>query len=355
MTPALPAGLALDATTGAISGTPTAAAAAAPYTITAGNSAGSTTFDLSIEVAAAAPTRATADRPDEQTGAQIHVMYVIPADGTDNAWDTGGQIQGSVRSLNNWFATQTGGPTLRFDTFNSGQLDVTFLQLSRTDAELNAAGGNVRLQVEYELLANGFDSVDKTYLVYYGGSGGSGCGSSAWPPANAGNVSVLYLGSSSCASAAFVGESDPPGYWEYLAAHESLHPLGFAAACAPHQAGNGHVTDSTHDLMYPGGAGWTPDTLDVNHDDYFGAANAGCPDLSSSEFLEPLPAGATAPPGWPYTNLIDDGCDTETTVTPMPTATDTQSLFVNNYDPSTAIDISELVLDSGTGHLRSSA
>jgi hypothetical protein len=48
--PALPTGLGLSTTTGAISGTPTAAAALANYTVTASNSAGSTTAILSITV-----------------------------------------------------------------------------------------------------------------------------------------------------------------------------------------------------------------------------------------------------------------------------------------------------------------
>ena len=50
VSPALPAGLSLSTTTGAISGTPTAVTATASYTVTASNSAGSTTTSLSITV-----------------------------------------------------------------------------------------------------------------------------------------------------------------------------------------------------------------------------------------------------------------------------------------------------------------
>src|ERR1044072_1379806 len=53
VSPALPAGLSLDATSGEISGTPTAAAPRAAYRITASNGTGSATLDLSIEVQAA--------------------------------------------------------------------------------------------------------------------------------------------------------------------------------------------------------------------------------------------------------------------------------------------------------------
>ena len=53
VSPALPAGLSLNTTTGVISGTPSAAAAQATYTVTATNAGGSTTFALSLSVNAA--------------------------------------------------------------------------------------------------------------------------------------------------------------------------------------------------------------------------------------------------------------------------------------------------------------
>jgi hypothetical protein len=53
--PALPAGLSLNSTTGAITGTPTTVTAQANYTITAANSAGSTTAAVQIAVNAATP------------------------------------------------------------------------------------------------------------------------------------------------------------------------------------------------------------------------------------------------------------------------------------------------------------
>jgi hypothetical protein len=57
--PALPAGLALDAATGAISGTPTAVAATGTYHLTASNSGGSSTFALTLTVNDAAPSGLT--------------------------------------------------------------------------------------------------------------------------------------------------------------------------------------------------------------------------------------------------------------------------------------------------------
>jgi len=54
VSPALPAGLSLDTSTGVISGTPTAVAAQATYTVTASNSAGSTKGSVTLTVVSAA-------------------------------------------------------------------------------------------------------------------------------------------------------------------------------------------------------------------------------------------------------------------------------------------------------------
>ncbi|MBR63713.1 MAG: hypothetical protein CMC60_06740, partial [Flavobacteriaceae bacterium] len=59
VSPSLPAGLSLDSSTGAISGTPTAITSSATYTITATNTGGSTTADVTIEVNDVAPSALT--------------------------------------------------------------------------------------------------------------------------------------------------------------------------------------------------------------------------------------------------------------------------------------------------------
>ena len=61
--PALPAGLSLDPLTGRISGTPTAASPSANYVITATNSTGSTTFNLSLTVVLLPPSALTYPSP----------------------------------------------------------------------------------------------------------------------------------------------------------------------------------------------------------------------------------------------------------------------------------------------------
>src|SRR6185503_8690916 len=332
VTPDLPAGLSLDTTTGRISGTPTAPWRA-KHTITAKNAGGNTTFEMTISVLT---DRSTTDRADDATGRQVHVMYVVPSDGVDDHLDQTATLESSLKIANEWFKTQTGGKGLRFDTYN-GKLDATFLKLTKTDLEMNVAGGNVRGKLEYQLIANGFNSVDKVYLVYYSGDG-DGCGRGAWPPTLPGNVGALYIGAAAaCTTQPFAVGTQPPGFLEFLAVHEVLHVLGFVAQCAPHHTEAGHIGDSVQDVMFSGPQAWQPSTLDVNHDDYFGSAVPGCRDLANSSLLEPLPAGAEAPPGWPYANLTSSRTEcvaNEGTMTPGPDGVDTQITVVNRYTTS---------------------
>jgi hypothetical protein len=55
VTPALPAGVVLDSTSGLIAGTPSVARTLAPYTITASSQAGNTSFIFLLSVAAPSP------------------------------------------------------------------------------------------------------------------------------------------------------------------------------------------------------------------------------------------------------------------------------------------------------------
>ncbi|HEY3516246.1 MAG TPA: putative Ig domain-containing protein [Gammaproteobacteria bacterium] len=66
VSPALPPGLALNANDGRIAGTPTAARAQAGYVVTAGNASGSTSFTLTITVAAAQSPPSALSYPSPQ-------------------------------------------------------------------------------------------------------------------------------------------------------------------------------------------------------------------------------------------------------------------------------------------------
>jgi len=85
VSPALPSGLTLNTGTGVITGTPTAVAATASYTVTASNLAGSTTATLSITVQVAAPAGLA-----YTTAAAVYTVGTpIPA---NNPTSTGGAV-----------------------------------------------------------------------------------------------------------------------------------------------------------------------------------------------------------------------------------------------------------------------
>lgn len=72
-------------------------------------------------------------------------------------------------------------------------LNLTFVRLHRTDAEIGSYGIFVRDQIEYGLLANGFSDPRKIYLAIYDGGGPSipTCGGGAFPPSLHRSVAAL--------------------------------------------------------------------------------------------------------------------------------------------------------------------
>ena len=86
-----------------------------------------------------------------------------------------------------------------------------------------------------------------------------------------------------------------------------------------------------------------PSKLDVNVNDYYHRGSIpGCLDLANSAFLDPLPAGAEAPPTWPYAEATDLGCQAEHT--PPATLGDPTGIMFVNKTPSLA-QIYEVVPD----------
>jgi hypothetical protein len=317
VSPALPAGLAIDAATGAISGTPTAVAAQAVYTVTAANSAGSTTFALTLS---ALLERATGDRPDKagkESTDQIHVLYVVPSDaGYDQQLDTTGKLDASVRSWNNWFGKQTGGPKLRLDTYgDADRLDVTFVQLTKSDADLAGTAGNVRTKLEYQLLAMGFDATNKVHLAYYEGDGdGFRRAAARGSPTLHGTVSVSLRGKANpdCPGGASLSARATTGLLGIPRSARGAAPARLRARVRAASSRRRRHRQYARLALLEHRARDNADDPRRQPRRLLTAAVPGCFDLMNSAYLDPAPAG---PGGASATsvavNLTPAACATE--------------------------------------------
>lgn len=251
--------------------------------------------------ATGAPTRAVADLLDDISGAQVHFLYVVPADGADGQLDTNGQMEQSIVRIERWFVTHAENQGLRVDTYK-GVPDITFVRLPHTDAQVGANPGYENNVIGADLVAAGFNNPAKVYAAFYEGHSTARCGgaSSAALP----NFGAMYLQAwptglpRPCRDAPGFGTgTDRPGYFEIALLHEVLHAIGFAPSCAPHVSNDvwrAHVNDSPTDLMYgpdathTAGWNWSNAVLDFNRDDYYRAHIPGCLDLSDSAYLTPM-------------------------------------------------------------------
>ena len=252
--------------------------------------AGCSDDSTAIGTPVARMARSQQDRPDDLSGPQVHAVYAVPLGGSDRGFDTLYDIAYSVQAFQRWLAA-TSGLQIRFDTYEGG-LDVSFLQLDRSDAEMNAFGVYLATELERQLAATDVMQPHKRYIIYYdGGSGVRHCGGAAWPPSVPGQAASMYL--HACVPSHLVNQPDAaPGYWEFAALHDLVHTFGIVSPGAPHAAPNdpAHVRES-YDLMYGGASGpWSPVYVDVENDDYYAPSLPdGLANLSASPFVAPAP------------------------------------------------------------------
>jgi hypothetical protein len=111
VTPALPAGLSINAATGVISGTPSTVTAKASYTVTASNAGGSTTAVVAIVVNAVAPVIAYASSYYSFTAA-VAAQTITPtvSGGSIVSWSVNPALPAGL-SLNTTTGTISGTPT----------------------------------------------------------------------------------------------------------------------------------------------------------------------------------------------------------------------------------------------------
>ena len=237
------------------------------------------------------------DRPDATTGAQIHAIWVVPADSPDTFATGAAKMADDLASLSTWWVGQDPTRTPRIDNavFAGGTCaDISFVRLSEPGSFFVGAN-NAFSSIQNDLETMGFGNLFKKYLVYYDGPlveqdvCGTGSGNFTSGP----SFAVLWL--AACA--------DVPS--DAVEAHELLHALGALPAGAPNActaannpvgtfADAGHPCDSSKDVLYPEatpGVSLSQLLLDVNHDDYY-AHSGSWDDIQDSAWLHLLAAPA---------------------------------------------------------------
>jgi hypothetical protein len=230
--------------------------------------------------------RAAPDRADVATGAQVHLVYAIPSDGAESFAAGANAIASDVETVDAWWRGQDPARTPRFDfaafpgCSGFGSLDISFVQLARTAAQLFPAEG--RFGAIFGAMPS-FGRWKKT-VVYYDGpiEDASLCGTGGGSVSSGSSSLAVVFPRASCARSQSLRAA--------VLAHELTHELGYPDGRQPHACpGNtGHVCDSDRDLMYPFLSVSSIDelVLDVNHDDYYRGGTAT--DLAASNWLRHL-------------------------------------------------------------------
>ncbi len=251
---------------------------------------------LLLTTSLSATDRSTHDQPDDHhLPHQLHLLYVVPAGGTDRQLDTNGTIAQSAQHALDWLNT-AGGRTLRLDTRN-GHPDITFVQLDRTDQQIQSHSVPVSF-IEWQLVARGHIQPNKLYAAYYQGHYPP-CAAAPQPPLTPGQVAVLAIGDASCGAP--LSAHSGLDHWEFTLIHEVFHLLGAVPSNTPHAIGSdGHLLDNHHKDLMSDGSWDLPPILDRGHDDYWNHNKPDYPDLSRSVFMAPTQRASAPPPGhWP--------------------------------------------------------
>jgi hypothetical protein len=184
--------------------------------------------------------RSSVDRPDELSGYQIRLIYVVPADRNDRQLDEKGYFHTWISQVIDQTKKQI-GLTPRFDRFE-GKYDIGFLKSKHTVKELSTFEGDDLLLKELpasetlKLKSIGFVIDRRADSLQY-------CGYAGRP----GSSFVVYLGENCW--------EDTPGYneredWTWIARailHEWLHNLGVEHTCVENDLMHGEGCDAVSD------------------------------------------------------------------------------------------------------------
>jgi hypothetical protein len=221
--------------------------------------------------------------PNTVAGFPVHWIYATPADGADRFATFASAMQTDAETVDAWWRREdpTRAPRNDLTQLQCGQqLDLTTVRAQLSGAQL--AGPDARFGAIFNsLVAANFRSPFTKYIVYYDGpvTDNDICGQGASDSSGFG-LAVMYVQACAGVSTAAV------------VAHELLHTFGAVPDGAPHNCpapNDGHVCDSTSDLLYPfiDASPLESKLLDPGRDDYYGHS-AGYGDSQDAPWLVQL-------------------------------------------------------------------
>jgi len=255
------------------------------------------------------PGASTADLPDVAVGAQIHILYMYPADGIDRTDFVAPRIARDVAGVGGWWQAQDPTRTPRFDVADFpcdsefGRLDITTVPIQ--DAA-TLAGLDDRTVLLTQLRAQiaralGPAPVGKAYLVYVDvpvPGIGTVCaltrpGSTQPSAANGTAFVFLQPNDAQCLVGGF---GTGTGWPAQTVAHELLHVMAGRLVGAPHACVDdpAHVCDPRTDVLAISPvisySSLGQAVLDGGRDDYYGHGLPNRWDARNSAWLEHLDA-----------------------------------------------------------------
>jgi len=233
------------------------------------------------------PGRFFEDQPDVNDDYQVHFFYVLAKDSKDKEIDVNGWLEKRLTTANSKFEKWSKknkksngvGQKFKFDYRKDGKIDITFVRIDLTKAELKTPKYPERLI--YGLLSkdNYLNNTKKTYALFTGFNSkiGNSHGGSGSPP-----ITTIFIPA--------VKSYGVKGM-DIIILHELFHTQGASYPCGKRTYDGAHVKGS--DVL---GKNKTTTTIDGKNDTYYLHGVKGCPDLSKSVYLTP-----TAEDSWdPY-------------------------------------------------------
>jgi len=231
------------------------------------------------------PGRFFEDQPDVNDDYQVHFFYVLAKDSKDKEIDVNGWLEKRLITVNSKFEKWSKknkksngvGQKFKFDYRKDGKIDITFVRMDLTKAELPKYPE--RLIYGFLSKYNYLNNPKKTYAIFTGfkAKAGDSHGGSGSPP-----ITTIFTPAGLSYG---VTEKDK------VILHELFHTQGASYDCGKRTDQGGHVKQPdvlAVNTLYP--------IIDSKNDTYYLHGIKDCPDLSKSVYLTP-----TAEDSWdPY-------------------------------------------------------